>query len=160
MSEQLDARKIRASSLGEELDDQECRVLAGIMKARRLKDGQLLVGEGENDNALFLLAEGKLAVLSRYEGQEIVVYKMKVGECAGTRAFVDRTARKATLRSMGDSVVYSLTPDDFESLLESEPRLVYKVMRALFRITHSNLMRMNQESQQLSNYISKTHGRY
>lgn len=160
MSEQPDARKIRASSLGEELDEQECRVLAGIMKVRRLKDGQLLVGEGENDNALFLLAEGKLAVLSRYEGQEIVVYKMKIGECAGTRAFVDRTARKATLRSLGDSVVYSLTPDDFESLLESEPRLVYKVMRALFRITHSNLMRMNQESQQLSNYISKTHGRY
>ena len=85
---------------------------------------------------------------------------MKKGECAGTRAFVDRTARKATLRAIGDTIVYSLEPAAFESLLEQHPRLVYKVMRALFRITHSNLMRMNQESQQLSNYISKTHGRY
>lgn len=160
MSDTPDARIIRSSSLGQELDDQESRKLAGIMRARRLKDGQLLVGEGENDNSLFLLADGKLAVLSRFEGQDIVVYRMQVGECAGTRAFVDRTARKATLRSIGDSIVYSLKPDDFESLLEAEPRLVYKVMRALFRITHANLMRMNQESQQLSNYISKTHGRY
>jgi CRP/FNR family cyclic AMP-dependent transcriptional regulator len=34
------------------------------------------------------------------------------------------------------------------------------VMRALFRNTHANLMRMNQESEQLSNYIQKSQGRY
>ncbi|TND02270.1 MAG: Crp/Fnr family transcriptional regulator [Gammaproteobacteria bacterium] len=160
MSDQPDAKIIRSSSLGEELNDKECQTLAGLMRVQPLKDNQQLVGEGENDNALFLLAKGKLAVLSRVEEQDVVVYRMKVGECAGTRAFVDRTARKATLRSIGDSVVYSLKPADFESLLESDPHLVYTVMRALFRITHANLMRMNQESQQLSNYISKTHGRY
>jgi hypothetical protein len=33
-------------------------------------------------------------------------------------------------------------------------------MRGLFRITHMNLMRMNVETQQLSNYINKTGGRY
>ncbi len=33
-------------------------------------------------------------------------------------------------------------------------------MRALFRNTHMNLMRMNQETQQLANYIHKTQGRY
>jgi len=85
---------------------------------------------------------------------------MKEGECAGTRAFVDRTPRKATLRSIGNTTVYTLTPDAFESLLDSQPRLVYKVMRSLFRVTHTNLMRMNQETEQLSNYINKTQGRY
>src|SRR3569832_2236830 len=108
----------------------------------------------------YLLAQGARAGISNTGGQEAVVYVMKEGECAGTRAFVDRTPRKATLRASGEAVVYSLTPDAFESLLEKHPLIVYKVMRALFRITHSNLMRMNQESQQLSNYISKTHGRY
>ncbi|HGX94201.1 MAG TPA: Crp/Fnr family transcriptional regulator, partial [Candidatus Tenderia sp.] len=38
--------------------------------------------------------------------------------------------------------------------------IVYKVMRGLFRITHANLLRMNQEKDQLSNYISKSGGRY
>jgi CRP-like cAMP-binding protein len=160
MSEIPESNIIRASLLGGELDDGESQVLADAMDARRLKDGELLVTEGEDNSSLFLLADGKLAVLSKLEGQDVVVYKMKKGECAGTRAFVDRTARKATLRSIGDTVVYSLEPAAFEALLEKHPRLVYKVMRALFRITHSNLMRMNQESQQLSNYISKTHGRY
>ena len=85
---------------------------------------------------------------------------MTKGECAGTRAFVDRTPRKATLRAIGNATIYTLTPDAFESLLDSHPRIVYKVMRALFRVTHSNLMRMNQESRELANYITKTHGRY
>jgi len=85
---------------------------------------------------------------------------MKEGECAGTRAFVEQSPRRATLRAAGETTVYTLTPQDFESLLDTHPRVAFKVMRALFRVTHANLARMNQETQELTNYISKTHGRY
>jgi CRP/FNR family transcriptional regulator, cyclic AMP receptor protein len=37
---------------------------------------------------------------------------------------------------------------------------VFKVMRAIFRITHSNLMRMNLESAEMRNYLLKSGGRY
>src|SRR3569623_2291501 len=148
------------SSLGDELAEAECQVLAGIMGVHRLQEGEMLVKEGEANCGLYLLAQGALAVISNTGGLEAVVYVMKEGECAGTRAFVDRTPRKATLRADGEAVEYSLTHDAFESLLEKHPQIVYTVMRALFRITHSKLMRMNQESQQLSNNISITHGRY
>jgi CRP/FNR family transcriptional regulator, cyclic AMP receptor protein len=30
----------------------------------------------------------------------------------------------------------------------------------LFRITHGNLMRMNMESRELTNYITRSRGRY
>jgi hypothetical protein len=33
-------------------------------------------------------------------------------------------------------------------------------MRALFRITHVNLMRMNSEARELANYVFKRGGRY
>ena len=85
---------------------------------------------------------------------------MKEGECAGTRAFVEQSPRKATLRAVGNSTVYTLTPADFDALLDAEPRLAFLVMRALFRVTHANLSRMNQETRQLANYINKTQGRY
>ena len=44
--------------------------------------------------------------------------------------------------------------------MDGHSRIVYKVMRALFRVTHTNLMRVNQESQELAKYITKTGGRY
>ena len=160
MSDIANHHRIRTSSLGAELYEEEAKALAGIMGVRRLKDGELLIKEATADHTLFILAEGKLAVISNVDGKETAVYTMTEGECAGTRAFVDRTPRKATLRAIGDGWVYTLTPAAFESLLDSHPRIVYKVMRALFRVTHGNLMRMNQESRELANYITKTHGRY
>jgi CRP-like cAMP-binding protein len=160
MSKLAKADLIRVSTLGDELDKPEAQALAAIMGARELRDGEILVTENAGASTLFVLVDGKLEVLSKTDGQDRVVYTMRKGECAGTRAFVDRTPRKATLRALGNATVYMLEPDAFETLLDAHPRVVYKVMRALFRITHANLMRMNQESEQLSNYINKTHGRY
>lgn len=148
------------SSLGQELKLNECQLLIGVMGVRELKDGEVLVKEGDADNTLFILTKGKLAVSSMIDDEDVTVYTMKVGECAGTRAFVDLAPRNASLTAVGASTVYTLEPGDFESLLDSHPKVVYKVMRALFRLTHINLMRMNVETQELSNYIHKSGGRY
>ena len=160
MSNHADYKLVRNSMVGAELHEDEARTLAAILGIRQLKDGELLVSEGAADQTLFILATGKVAVVSSVEGKENPIYTMKAGECAGTRAFVDRAPRRATLRAIGNATVYTLTPDSFDSLVDAHPRLAYKVMRALFRVTHSNLMRMNQESQQMANYIHKSQGRY
>ena len=160
MSETPKCEALVDSTLGQELEKGDCDILATVMGVRHLEDDETLVNEGDDDNTLFILTEGKLAVIGNIEGNEMVVYTMKTGETAGTRAFIDRAPRRATLRAAGKATIYTLEPDAFESLLDNHPRIVYKVMRALFRLTHSNLMRMNLESQQLSNYINKTGGRY
>ena len=160
MSKVPECEPIVDSSLGQELEKDECQILSTVMGIRELKDGEILVNEGDNETTLFVLITGKLAVSSIINGKDVTVYNMKVGEVAGTRAFVDRAPRRATLKSVGNSTVYTLDPENFETLLATHPRIVYKVMRGLFRITHRNLMRMNVETRQLSNYINKTGGRY
>ena len=127
--------------------------LAGVMGVTHVKNDELLTSKGDKNSTLYLLADGKLEVVSVRDGQDKAVYTMVPGECSGTRAFVDRNQRRATLHAVGDCEVYTLEPDDFETLLQSEPVVVYKVMRAIFRITHRNLMKMNNETQELSNYI-------
>jgi len=160
MSDQVDYQIVRNSVLGAELHEEECKSFASIMGVRHLSPDEVLINEGEPESTLFLLAEGKLSVTSQVEDKEITMYTMKKGECAGTRSFIDSTKRKATLRAVGDCTIYTLIPDAFEKLLDDHPKVVYKVMRALFRVTHSNLTRMNLETQELSNYISKSGGRY
>ena len=156
----IDSAKVLSSSLGTELNEEEANLLSQQMKAVTLDDGERLVQEGESNRNLCMLVEGELVVCNDEAGDQHVAYKMKPGECAGTRAFVDGTPRKATLISVGRSTVYSVDPETFDPLVESHPRLVYKVMRALFRTAHANLMRKNFESEELSHYITKTHGRY
>ena len=161
MSEIADYKVVRNSAVGTELTEDKAKLLAAKMGVRHLKDGEYLVKEGEADQTLFVLATGKLSVISKdSDGVERMIYTMQEGECAGTRAFVEQSPRKATLCAVGSATVYTLTPKDFESLLDAQPRVAFKVMRALFRVTHANLARMNRETEQLSNYITKTHGRY
>jgi CRP-like cAMP-binding protein len=148
------------STLGAELDADECRILADRMGLQALKQGELLVREGERRRTLFVLVDGRLNVSKMVGEQEETVYQMRIGECAGTRAFVDNSERKAALRANTDSAVLSLEPEDFETLIETHPRLVYKVMRAIFRITHTNLMRVNLESAEMRNYLMRTGGLY
>lgn len=155
MREKANYEIVKASGLGTDLDDFECKVLADIMLVEHLTDNEVLVGEGEQNHALFLLAEGSLTVTSMVNGIEDNVYTMKAGECAGTRAFIDREPRRVTLRAEGSATVYCLEPVAFENMLCAYPRLVYHVMRSLFRITHLNLMRMNIEADQLKQYIGR-----
>jgi CRP/FNR family transcriptional regulator, cyclic AMP receptor protein len=148
------------SILGAELNPGERATLAASMGVMTLAPGEVLVREGERRRTLFVLAEGHVSVCKSAAEPESVLYELRSGECAGTRAFLDGSERKALLRADTDAVVLTLEPEDFERLIDSHPRLVYKVMRALFRVTHANLMRMNLESSELRNYMMKTGGRY
>ena len=161
MSEIADYKVVRNSAVGAELTEEKAKILAEKMGVRHLKDGESLVKEGETDQTLFILVAGRLNVSSKNaEGVEHTIYTMVEGECAGTRAFVEKLPRMASMSAAGAATVYTLTPEDFEPLLDTHPRLAFKVMRALFRVTHVNLARMNQESKELTNYITKSQGRY
>jgi len=154
------AEALRRSALGTELDEAQSRVLAERMGVVELHDGDRLVTEGEQRPTLFVLARGRINVCKQVGEREETVYQMRDGECAGTRAFVDGSPRKALLCSEGDSTVLTLDPAPFEALIDEHPHLVHKVMRAIFRITHTNLMRVNLESAEMRNYVTRTGGRY
>ena len=160
MTKKADPHVIRQSVLGVEMDDEECRTLAGIMQVVELVDGEVLVGEGDVDTHLHLLAEGRIRAENSLDGTYSVLYEMRIGDLAGTRAFVDGTPRRATMRAVGGATLYALAPGDFDQLVESHPRLMYKAMRAVFRMTYINLMRTDAESEQLKNYFFKARGRY
>lgn len=160
MNQEPDSQILLTTELGKELEAGDGNVLARVIGIRRLADGEVLAQEGDTSHTLFILVSGKLAVSSHINGMETLLYTMKPGECAGTHAFVERASRQVTLTAVGDCVVYTLEPDHFEPLLDSHPKLVYRLMRGLFRVTHQNLVSMHMETQQLSNYILKTGGRY
>lgn len=160
MSDIINADILTGSMLGRELAPDECAVLAGIMQVRTLADGEDLVRAGDTSRTLFLLADGTITVNTVEAGQEQRLYVMKAGECAGTRAFVEGAPRAATLRARGATTVYTVEPEAMETLIDTHPRIIYKLMRGLFRQTHENLVKVDRETQQLSNYINKTGGRY
>ena len=152
---------IAAPPFGAELDPADRTALAGIMTARQLTDGEVLIEEGHVDDALYLVAGGALAVTRNSGGGSWVTLQLlRKGDIAGEMGFIDGREHSATLRAVGATEIYSLRRKDLESLLGSHPKMVYRVMRAIMRTVHAILLRMNVEFVELNNYIMKQHGRY
>lgn len=149
------------SSIGGELTEQQATTLAGLMSTRNLDDGEFLIKEGTSDNTLYVLLEGRLEVTKLVSGdKEMSLAILKAGDMAGELSFVDGEAHTVGLRSLSKSRVLSLARADFETIIDEQPKLVYKVMRAIIRSTHRIVHRMNREFVELNNYVFKQHGRY
>jgi CRP-like cAMP-binding protein len=152
---------LRGSALAEELSEQECAVLAAIVSRRTLTGEEILIEEGLTDHNLYLIIDGALAVCKKTAGGEwISLHVLNPGDMAGELGFIDGQPHSATLRSIGTTEIFILERSAFESLVESQPWLAYRVMRAILRTVHAILRRMNLQYIELSNYISRQHGKY
>lgn len=155
------AELISQASLGEELSREDAAVLGGLMKFRDLADGDFLITEGEEDDSLHVLLDGKLEVVKRSGADEMAsLAVLREGDLAGELSFIDGGVHTVGLRALCDTQVLSLTRKDFEDIIDKNPQLVYKVMRAVARSAHRIVHRMNHENIELNNYIFKQHGRY
>lgn len=155
------SRLITTSSLGVDLSDSEAEILAALMVERQLEDGQFLFEDGTNDDSLHVILLGKLEVVKRTGGDDYSsLAVLREGELAGELSFIDGAVHTVGLRALCETHVLSLSREAFEGIVDSNPQLVYKVMRAVARSAHRIVHRMNTEFVELSNYIFKQHGRY
>jgi len=161
MSELSNYQIVCESPLGPELEEDECRALAEIIGTRELSDGQVLIKEGSTDDSLHVIIQGRLAVTRNVGGGEnVTLHLLQPGDFAGEMGFIDGHEHSATLRAVGDTSIYVIHRDSFESLIQTHPKLVYEVMRAIIRSVHATMRRMNQQFVEMNNYIVKSHGRY
>lgn len=151
---------VRNSALAAELTGDQCGVLAELMAVRDLGDGDVLFKQGASDNHLYAVVSGALAVARESDGQWVNLHVLIKGDLANELGFMDGKPHYAALRAAGPTRVLSLQRDKLESLLDRDPVIVYRVMRAIFRVVHVILNRLAMQSSELTNYVFKVHGKY
>lgn len=152
---------LKASKLAAELTDQQLDTLAAYVTLRNLVPGEVLVAEGTSDDHLYGLVQGSLAVVRNAgKAQATTLFTLTAGDLVGELSFLDATPHYAALVASGPAKVFGLERDRLESLLDSHPQVVYRVMRAIVRTTHEIQRRLSMQSVELTNYIVKQHGKY
>jgi CRP-like cAMP-binding protein len=152
---------LKGSRLAAELTEEQQRILAPHLAFRELRAGEVLVPEGASDDHLYVLVRGALAV-TRNAGkpEALTLFTLSPGDLVGELSFIDATPHYAALVAAGPTLVLGLERGRLESLLDTHPRVVYQVMRAIVRTTHQIQRRLSMQSVELTNYIYKQHGRY
>jgi CRP/FNR family transcriptional regulator, cyclic AMP receptor protein len=152
---------LRTSKLAAELSEEQCRVLAALVTLRDLKDGEILVKEGEADNHLYTIVDGTINVVRNAGTRDAVpLFTIGKGDFADELGFMDGTVHYASLVAGGATRVLGIEREKLESLLAGHPEIVYKVMRSIVRAVHQIQRQLSMQSSELTNYIYKLHGRY
>jgi CRP/FNR family transcriptional regulator, cyclic AMP receptor protein len=153
---------VRNSALAVELTGDQCHALAELISVRDLEDGEILVQQGASDDNLYAIVRGAVAVAHRVEGEAewVTLHLLTKGDLAGELGFMDGLPHYAALRASGSTQVLCLQRVRLESLLEREPVIVYRVMRAILRVVHVVINRMAMQASELTNYLYKVHGKY
>jgi CRP-like cAMP-binding protein len=161
MSADIRIEALRGSKLAVDLDAEECHKLAQLVSVRELAEGEVLAQEGMADDHLYVVASGKLSVMRNAGAEGRVDFAtLGEGDLAGELNFVDGTVRQSSLVAQGKTRVLGLARERLESLLASNPAIVYHVMRAIIRTVHATQRRLSLQAVELANYIYKQHGRY
>lgn len=155
------AKIIATSKIGAELTEAQCGALAALAQVRDYADGDVVVDEGAVDEQLRVVLTGALAVAKKSaDGDWMRLNVLTAGDLAGELAFLDSRPRYAALVALGPTKLLSLERAKLESLLHTDPLLVYRVMRAIARFAHEVLHRSGWQIAQLTAYLYKTQAKY
>jgi CRP/FNR family cyclic AMP-dependent transcriptional regulator len=161
MTDQDRFEALRGTKLAVELSDEQCRTLAHLVELRDLKQGEVLAREGSVDNHIHVILAGHLGVVKHVGTPDaLTINTLGPGDFVGEMGFMDGSEAYASKVALGDTRVLSLEREKLESLLGTEPHIVYRVMRAIIRVVHQIQRRLAMHQVELSNYIYKQHGRY
>ena len=121
----------------------------------------MLIREGSADDHLYVVASGVLGVVKGAGlEEEVTINAIRPGDVVGELSFLDGATRYASLVALSETRVLGLSRDALEGLLETRPKVVYHVMRAIVRVVHEIQRRLSMQTAELTNYLYKTHGRY
>lgn len=152
---------IKDSPLGADLNKDQCKALAGVVGSICLKKGTVLLEEGHSDDTLYVVSSGSLEVIKPTGGGDVITLQLlHAGDMAGILGFVDGVPHSAGIRALRRCELIVLDRKALEQMLKKDPEVVYQVMRAVVRAAHRILGRMNAQFVEMTNYISKQHGRY
>jgi len=154
---------LHTSTITEELTNAEVEILAGLFEVQEFKAGEAIIRPGlDQPDNLYILAHGEIQVDIQGADGKTAIHVLKPGDLAGIITFVGGTSAhiSATLTAIGATKVVKMPRARFETLVNTHPMIVYKVMRGVVRDVHGIVRRMNAETAQLSNYIYRIHGRY
>ncbi len=126
--------RLRRLPLFSRLSDDELGDLAGRIRLRAFRRGEVIFRKDDPATHLYLVLEGavKIALPGEF-GQEALVAIMRPGEFFGELALVDRTPRSATAVALEDTRAALLAGDDFMAFLERHPSAVRVVLETLAR---------------------------
>lgn len=133
------------------LDQQEVSTVARSLNMIRSDANTVLFRQGDDGDALFIIAEGQVAVsVELPSGDSFEVAEFGAGTFLGEMSIFDNSPRSASCITKEPSVLYSMSSRDFYALVRDHPEAAIKIM---YRMLEATTGRLTNSSKFLSDMV-------
>jgi len=121
---------LASCSVFEGLSPRTLTEVADKMQVETWGAGERVIREGDVGDKFYLIRQGRVAV--RREQDQGIIAELKEGEFFGETALITGQPRNATVSTMEDTVLYSLSKSHFQAALAARASLETEVRSSLF----------------------------
>ena len=118
---------------------------------RLYKDGEVICGEGEEGNTLYIIQSGSVEVIKNSPDGEISIRTLTAGDIFGEMALFDRMPRSATVRAVGDAKILSIDKKGLMARVSRDPTLAFNILESMskrIRFLNDELLKLKKISEE------------
>jgi CRP/FNR family transcriptional regulator, cyclic AMP receptor protein len=127
-----DAATLRTTPLLKELSSDDTSALLPHVHAVTLRRGDRLYDEGDIDDQLYVVIDGKVKLTrTSTDGREVLVRVQGPGDMFGELAMFDPTYRTSNASAVTDARLAAIAHDDLRAVLADRPAIALLLLREL-----------------------------
>jgi len=110
-----------------------------MFEMKFFKKGDLIIEDGSTEENAYLIQKGSVEVFKMEMGRRIVLTKLGVGNVIGEMCLLTGEAHSASVVALEDTGVNTISREDFEVMLNTNPKSIIPILKEAFRkLLHTN----------------------
>jgi CRP-like cAMP-binding protein len=129
---ELSAETLYGVDLFRHLSPQERRAVASHCRARRYRANQQIISHDDETRDVFFVVSGRVrATLYSLSGKQVNFQDLGAGKMFGELSAIDGSPRSAHVMALSDSLLLSMSPEDFWETLRAYPAVAEETLKRL-----------------------------
>lgn len=143
MSQEFNSPQLPATGLVAGLEEEDRLLLSSYGDFLPVQEDQVLIEEGQNQDALYFVISGVLHVHTDKDNKRTLIARVQAGESLGEINIFDPGTASASVTAKSFSQVWKATREDIEAFMQAYPEPGNRLLTALVaemsrRIRHMN----------------------
>ena len=143
----MDAAALKPQKLFSDLDDAELAVVAQKVQVEQYPMGSAIFREGEPTRGLCLVRKGRIEVSKTTPDgwKQTLAILTELTFFGELSVIEDRKTHSTNTTALESTELCRITTEDFKTLEQSHPVMMYKIMKAMARMASRNVHTMNEK---------------
>jgi CRP-like cAMP-binding protein len=134
---------LRAIPLFKSVDSADLAALVNLMALQEFTRHEAVVVEGHPPPGLYVVLDGKVAVMKGFGEAADHICDLDSGECVGELEIIENAPCSASVVAHGDVKTAVITKDNLEKFLAAHPPAAVQVLRQMVAVLSVRLRRAN-----------------